>query len=44
MIFAPWINDPHGDHQSVSKMATMRQPDTGGAPCVLPGLGLDSAG
>ncbi len=22
VIFAPWINDPHGDHQSVSKMAT----------------------
>jgi LmbE family N-acetylglucosaminyl deacetylase len=23
VIFAPWINDPHGDHQSVSKMATL---------------------
>jgi LmbE family N-acetylglucosaminyl deacetylase len=23
VVFAPWINDPHGDHQSVSKMATL---------------------
>jgi LmbE family N-acetylglucosaminyl deacetylase len=23
VIFAPWINDPHCDHQSVSKMATL---------------------
>jgi len=23
VIFAPWINDPHGDHQAVSKMATL---------------------
>jgi LmbE family N-acetylglucosaminyl deacetylase len=22
VIFAPWIHDPHADHQSVSKMAT----------------------
>jgi len=22
VIFAPWINDPHGDHQAVSIMAT----------------------
>jgi LmbE family N-acetylglucosaminyl deacetylase len=23
VIFAPWLNDPHGDHQSMSKMATL---------------------
>jgi LmbE family N-acetylglucosaminyl deacetylase len=23
VIFAPWIHDPHGDHQSVSKMARL---------------------
>ncbi len=23
VVFAPWINDPHGDHQSVSKKATL---------------------
>jgi LmbE family N-acetylglucosaminyl deacetylase len=22
VLFAPWINDPHGDHQSVSKIAS----------------------